>query len=450
MGEPKFVTGSTMRHVVVMTSTASIGLMALFMVDLADIYFLSLLGIIEVTAAIGYAGVILFFTASISIGLMIAMVALVSRSIGAKRKQRAKRYTVNIFIFSFIITSSTAVIIWSFIPEILTILGAKGPHNITINLAESYLRIIIPTMPIIGLGMCGGGILRALGDAKRSMYITLLAAVVNGILDPILIFGFEMGVEGAAWATVASRFTIMIYGFWVLIKVHNIIIPFKPSLFWPQIKEITKIASPAVLTNIATPIGAAYITFEMAKFGDSAVAGTTIITRLSYVAFGIVFALSGAVGPILGQNFGAQRFDRLKTTLKDALLFSGAVILVVSVIMLLSKDFIILGFKATGDAATLIALFCTYLSFSFFFTGTQFIANASFNNLGRPHYSTLFNFGRATIGTIPFAIYGAKLYGAPGILIGQAVGGVIFGILAYFVSIWHINSIKRNMAKVAP
>lgn len=102
-------------------------------------------------------------------------------------------------------------------------------------------------------------------------------------------------------------------------------------------------------------------------------------------------------------------------------------------VLALGQGVLIRAFSAEGQAAELIALFCTWLAASFFFSGGLFVANASFNNLGHPLLSTFFNWGRATLGTIPFAWWGSH-HGAAGVLIGQAVGSSIFGLLAVVVA----------------
>ncbi len=162
-------------------------------------------------------------------------------------------------------------------------------------------------------------------------------------------------------------------------------------------------AGPAVLTNLATPVGAAFVTHAIAQFGPSAVAGAATIDRLSPVAFGLVYALSGAVGPILAQNLGAGQYRRVQEGMRDSLLFMVASVAVAWLVLALGQGVLIRAFSAEGLAAELIALFCTWLAASFFFSGGLFVANASFNNLGHPLLSTFFNWGRATLGTIPFA-----------------------------------------------
>lgn len=248
----KFVTGSTMGHVLVMTSTATIGLITLFLVDFADLYFLSLLGEIEVAAAIGYAGTILFFTTSVGIGLSIAASALVSKAVGMGDMERAKRYAVNAHAFTLGFSIILCLVLWPQLDALLELLGAKGRAH---ELAISYLQIVIPSLPMLALGMTSTGVLRAVGDAKRAMYITLIGGATNAILDPIFIFALELGVDGAAIASVGARVAIMGVGFYGVIHVHRLMdrLPSWGS-FKSDIVAILAIASPALLTNVATPM----------------------------------------------------------------------------------------------------------------------------------------------------------------------------------------------------
>ena len=441
MSEAKFVSGSILRHILIMTSTAGLGVMSLFLVDLADLFYLSLLGEVEMPAAIGFAGSVLFFTTSVSIGLMIAMAGLVSRAIGARKQARARRMATNVLVYGFVLTSLLALVVYLSIPWLLTLLGAEGRAH---DLAEIYLSIIVPTLPIMALSMGLSGFLRAVGDARRAMLLTVFGALVNAILDPILIFGLHWGIAGAAIATVAARTTGLMVGvFWVR-RVHHGFVRFDLRRFWSHMPRISAIALPAILTNIATPFGTAYVTASVAAYGVSAVAGLAIVTKLTPVAFGVIFALSGAVGPIHGQNLGAGRLDRVRETLMKSFIFMAIFVFGMSGLLFLAQDQIISAFNASGEAAELVSLFCTWLAIAFIFPGALFVANASFNNLGRPTYSTFFNWGRNTLGTVPFVFLGAQLLGASGILIGQAVGSMVFGVLAFMVAIRHVHGLEMG------
>lgn len=437
----KFVTGPPMRHIAVMTSTSAIGLMAIFLVDLADMYFLSLLGEVEVAAAIGYAGSILFFTTSIGIGLSIATTALVSRSLGGGDVAMARRLATSAYAFAIAVTVLLAIAIWFAVPYLLDMLGARGRAHM---LASSYLRIIVPSMPLLAIGMCSGGVLRATGEATRAMYVTLAGGLANAALDPVLIFVAGLGVDGAAIASVASRFVVMGVGLYFTVGQRNLVARFS----WPacrrDVRAIAEIAVPAMATNVATPVGNAYVTGAIAAFGDSAVAGWAIIGRLIPVAFGAVFALTGAVGPIIGQNLGAKAFDRVQRTFRDALLFAAGLVLAAWIALAMASGWIIEAFGARGEAASLISLFCVWLAPLFAFFGALFVANAAFNNLGRPHYSTAFNWARATLGTIPFVYLGSQLFGAPGVIAGNLLGAVVFGTAAVLTCYRVIACVMRE------
>lgn len=441
--DAKFVQGSTMRHVIVMSLSSSIGLVAVFLVDLVDMYFLSLLGEIELASAIGYAGSILFFTTSVCIGLAIAMGALVSRSIGSGNTERAKHYLINIYVVILVITITLAFFIWMLIPFLVGLMGAVGRSA---DLSIAYLRIMIPSMPVIGLAISSGAALRAVGDAKRSMYSTLAGGAVNAILDPFFIFTLNLGVEGAAIASVIARFTMLVFAFYPIYKHHQLLTRFNLNYLIQDLRPIFTIAIPAILTNVATPVANGYVTASMAKFGDSAVAGISIIGRLIPVVFGVVYAVSGAVGPIIGQNFGAKNLKRVKTTITNAFLFVAGYVSVISLILFFSSELISKAFKVDAAAGHLIDIFCFYVAFTFIFSGATFVGNAAFNNLGKPNFSTLVNWGKATFGTIPFVYFGALWFQAPGILIGQAIGNLLFGgisILTTYRLVYQIDKTNR-------
>ncbi len=431
MAEPKFLTGNLMRHVAVMAFTGSIGLMALFVVDFVDLIFISMLGQAELAAAVGYAGAILFFTTSVGIGLSIAMAALVARSLGAREPERARRYATNVLATGFILACSLAVITWLLVPSILALLGAAGRTH---SLATDYLRIIVPSMPVLVIGMGGVAILRAHGDANRAMWATLMGGIVNAILDPIFIFALEFELNGAAMASVMARFAVLITAYRSVFRHYSGLAPFDLRAMREDVPAIWGVAIPAVLTNIATPIGNAYVTGAMAPFGDAAIAGMAIVGRLTPVAFGVVFALSGAIGPIVGQNFGAQEWGRVRQTVIEGLRFVVAFVVVVAGVLFVLRGVLADLFDAQGETLDLIYLFCGPLALVFAFNGALFASNATFNNLNRPFYSTWLNWGRNTLGTVPLVTAGAMLGGAQGVLIGQAIGGVVFGVLSVWLS----------------
>ena len=438
--QAKFTQGSLFGHISVMSFTASIGLMAVFLVDFVDMIFISMLGKAELAAAVGYAGAILFYTTSFGIGMAIAAGALVARALGAGEAEEARRRAANSLIYGVIFGAIFAAVVRFNLAYLDGLMGATGE---TLNLAVMYLQIIVPSLPFLMVGMIGGAILRAHGDARRAMMATIWGGLVNAVLDPILIFGLDLELMGAALASVSARIVIAIVALQPLIKYYGGFDKPTPASLSIDIRPILAIAVPAILTQLATPVGQAYVTRSMAEYGEEAVAGMAIVARITPIGFGIIFALSGAIGPIIGQNAGAGLNDRVRGAFREGLMFSGLVVVVVSALLFLARPGLAWLFQLDGIALTLVFLFAGPLSLLFFFNGVIFVANASFNNLGHPFYSTIVNWGRNTLGTVPFVMVGAALYGAPGVLIGQYLGGGVFAVVAYLLA-------RRIMADPTP
>ena len=438
--EAKFVTGSIMRHVIVLSSTASIGLVSLFAVDLIDFYFLSLLHVQAITASLAFAAAIMFFNMSFSIGLSIAMSATVARALGAKQDMQARHLALNNLVVSVSFTAIIALPTWIFRIELLQAIGAAGA---SLDYAERYLRIILPSLPLLSIAMSGGGLVRVMGAPKLSMFAMLSGSVVNLILDPILIFYFDMGIEGAAWASVAARVAISLSVLYIIYFMHDFSVGFAYSKFKAQLPIIFAIALPAMATQLATPVANAFMTWEMSHYSESYMAGWSFAGRATPVVFGVIFALSGAIGAIYGQNFGARKFDRVKRTLTDSALFVLIYCLVAWMVFYLAIDYVLASFHIVGDAEAFMQFVAIWIGPTFVFYGMLFVANAAFNNLGYPLISTAFNFGKATLGTIPFVMYGSYIMGAEGIFIGNGLGNVIFGVGALLTCLYIINKLAN-------
>jgi len=437
----KFTTGSIMRHVMIMSATGGVGLVAIFAVDLLSLLYVSWLGNVNFTAGVGYATAVMFFSTSINVGLMIGLIALVSRALGARERERARRLAGTTSAVAALVSLAFMIVIMLTLTPLLTLLGASGE---ALRVARDFLLIVMPSNILLGFGMALSGVLRAVGDARRSMFVTLSGGIATAILDPIFIFALGLGTNGAAIVTIFSRLIFCLVGLHGAVRIHNLIRR-------PRMLEIVEdaglmvgIALPAVLTNIAGPVSGAFMTAVLAPFGDEAVAANAIVTRLVPVAFGFVFALSGAIGPIIGQNLGARMIERVRRTLIDGLFLSTLSVLIAWVILALARGGISTVFHASHETADLVSFFCLIIAGSWIFHGALFVANASFNNLGAPVLATAFNWGKATLGTVPFALLGVQWGGVKGALIGQGVGAVLFGLFGVYAAFRVVAKIERR------
>jgi Na+-driven multidrug efflux pump len=302
---------------------------------------------------------------------------------------------------------------------------ASGPAA---EVASQILAITVPANIPMGIGMALSGVLRAAGDAKRAMYVTLAGGIVTAFTDPLLIFGFGLGVYGAAWATVISRFTFLGVGIWGAIYVHNLVavpkLKYVPHDFGP----IMGIGLPSILANLATPVSAIYVTRVWSDFGTATVAGGAIIDRVIPLAFGVIFALTGSIGPIIGQNYGARLFPRVRRTIDDSFFVAVGYAFCAWGVLAISATSIAASFGATGASAEFVVTFCRLGALAWVFITCLFVANTVFNNLGFPLMAMVFNWGRATLGTIPFVTIGALWGGYVGAVIGLVAGAAIFGL----------------------
>ncbi len=411
--------------------------MAIFVVDFLSLFYVARLKDPHLTAAVGYATQVLFFFISINIGLSIAIGALVSRALGAGLRPAARRLSASGLVHVFVLTLIVMAATLPFRGDILYLFGARDQ---ALEVGTVYLAWTIPATLFLSFGMAFGGILRAVGDARRAMYVTLFGAIATAILDPIFIFGFGLGVQGAAIVTVISRLVIAGVGFHGAVVKHDLVAMPRLSNVVADLRPMMGIAVPAILTNLAAPVANAYSMRVFSQFGQETVAAFAIIDRMTPVAFGVVFALSSVVGPIMGQNLGARLPKRVQRVLTDS--FSGF-----GRSMSASSGFccgrraplIVEIFHAVGDTARLITFFCNCGGALWFFLGGIFVANAAFNNLGFPMLSTGFNWGRATLGTMPFVTLGALRDGPEGGFLGLIIGASLFGIAAvataYFVTV---------------
>jgi Na+-driven multidrug efflux pump len=184
-----FLTGSIMRHVVVMTMTGAIGLMTMFGADLADLYYLSLLKDTNVTAAIGFAGILSFSNLSMSLGIGIAAAALVARNLGAGDAARAKEFATSAVTFTLVVSGIYTLVAAIFADPIMRFLGAEGE---ALRLATSYIRILTPGFIMLATAVCCSFALRGIGSPTRAMFVTLGSAAATLVLDPIMIFHFGL------------------------------------------------------------------------------------------------------------------------------------------------------------------------------------------------------------------------------------------------------------------
>jgi putative MATE family efflux protein len=442
MSEGRFLSGSTMGHVVRMTATGALGITFVFLVDAVNLVWVAQFGDPRLVAAIGFAFAIQFFSVSSGVGLMIACTALVSRSIGARNRERARTQAGAAMAIAAAFQAAVAALIVLFRHDLVALAGASGE---TAALAARYLAITVPSLVFMALGLIASGVLRADGFGAKAMYITLISGAVLMVVDPILILGLRLGLDGAAIGLLLFRIALMGLGLYFAVYEQRLVV-------WPGAREALRsawpylvIAIPAIATQMATPAGNYLLTIVMAPFGDDAVAAWAVVGRLSVLAFGGIFALSGAIGGIFGQNYGAGYMARVRSTYRDALVFCLVYTLAMWAVLCVLTPFVAGLFGLSGQGADVLYAFTSVGVGGFVFVGALFVSNAAFNNLGKPARSTLLNWMKEAALGWPAAVAMAGSYGASGVIYGQAAAGAVGGTAACIWGWFYVRNLGAEV-----
>ena len=421
-----FTQGSILRHLARMTLTSAVGLMAIFLIDLLSMFYVSLAHRDAWRSAVSLMAKVLFFPFALNMGMMIGIGTVVSIAIGRGDRDLARRSASIGLVLTGLLGLGASLGALPFRIEILHLFGAEGE---AVDAASRLLVLTLPVNVLLSIGMACAGILRASGDPTRAMLVTLAGGVATALADPLFIFGLGQGIDGVGTAIVLSRFVFVLVGLWFVVKVRRLVVPLSLRLPFAEIRSIAIVALPAIATNLALPFADWYVTRTIWQFGVAASAAAGVYDRLMPFAFSLVFALTTSIGPIIGQNLGARAYDRVRLTFACVLGIAVAYSLVVWAIVWAAAPGLANVFGLSGSTGTFFVLLCRYATMAWVSVALLLVANAIFVTLGRAHISTLFNWGRATLGTIPF-LWLAQAGGAEVTVVGMATAAMLIALAA--------------------
>jgi putative MATE family efflux protein len=450
--EARFTKGSTMRHVVVMTTTASVGFLFLFLVDFLTLFYVSLLRDVRLVAGVGLASFVQHVVSAVAIGLAVAATALVSQALGARNRERARSRATSCLTASFLTLTVIAALVFAFRHEAVELLMEPGPAT---AVATRYLAWILPSLPLLGLGISTAAILRAEGDARRALTVTMVAGGVAFVLDPLVILGLGLGVDGAAWVLVLARIVTALVGLHFVVRVHELAAPLRLGGLLSDLRAIFAVGGPSVMAQLSTPSGFLLLTAWVGRFGDSAVAGWSVVTRMVVLGFSGIIALAVAVGGIFGQNYGARKFDRVEATFRDSVVFGVLYAMAAWAVLWIGTDLVVWAFGMTGEGAGIVRAFCRLGAGGFVLASAAYVATAAFNNLGRPIWATILNWSRAglavpamvllLVGTLGGQALVFSL-GSPGVVYAYALGSSLAGVIGGFLGWRFVKGLARTPA----
>jgi putative MATE family efflux protein len=435
----KLTRGSIRGHLVTQTVPMIIGVAAMMSVGLIDAYFIGKLGPSEL-AAVGFIFPITIAISSLGVGVMVGINSVIARALGEGDRDKAERRANFGAVFALSIGLLLGLALYALIEPLFRLMQAPAS---LLPLIRLYMGPLALSLPLLLLQMAMTGILRGQGEARFTSYISLTFAIANWILDPLLITGFGdfhgFGIAGAAYATTAG----WALGICVsLVLIRRTLLHIHPTLILQcRMKEsaaaILRVAGPAAFSNAINPIGLSVLTALLASQGEAAIAGFGAAGRLQSFAVVPLLALSGSIGSIVGQNWGADQPDRSRLALFEATLFCIGYGLLVAVLLYAFGDWFADFF--TDDAAVM-AQFSNYLAISvwgYAGFGVLIVANGAMNAVDKARYALLQSFARVFLVMLPFGWLLRPVWGARAIYAAELAANVIGGSLAAIVA-WRV------------
>jgi putative MATE family efflux protein len=386
--------------------------------------------------ALSISATVVFMVLSFIIGLNGATLTVLSQRQGAKDEAGLKA-SLNAFVFVLGLLAILLGLIGYFsASSILQLLGT--PEEI-LPLAESYLKInFIGILFLFGYNFIGT-VLRAMGDSRSPVRFIFIAVILNIILDPLMIAGFNLGIDGAAYATIVSQGTAFIYG--LIYSVRKAGVPFQI----PYVPEkryffvLFKLGLPAGLSMITISSGVTAILSVVTSFGEEAVAGFGAAQRLDSLIMLPALTLGSAVNTIAGQNIGANKWERVRATAKQGVMLIIAVTLIIGLVTFIGAQFFIRLFVRDDATVAFGAMYIQTIAFFYPFLGINFVLNGIVRASGAMFPVLLLNIISFWVLRYPLTYWMSDLFGERGIALGMGFAFVVSSLIAtgyYFLGNW--------------
>lgn len=428
-----------------------IGILSMIAFNLIDTFFVGRLGTNEL-AAMSFTFPVVMVIGSLAMGLGIGLSALVSKAIGAGDFERVRRLTSDGLVLSVL------VVLIAIIGGLLTIeplFRALGATPDIIELIKEYMTIWYPGVLFVVVPMVGNNIIRATGDTKTPSLIMLVVVIINGILDPLLIFGIgpfpRLELAGAAIATVIARAVTLIVALWIIAVRERMLTTEPPQLHqvlqsW---KDVLAIGIPGAITNMIIPVSLGVVTKLVAVHGPAAVAAFGVASRIDIFVLSVTLALGAVLSPFVGQNWGAGHKDRVDTAITYSLRFVMGWGIVMFFLFLIIGQPVATLFNTDTDVVAATTLYLSIVPLSYAFQGVLNLSNSVLNVLQKPLYATGVTMVQMFILLIPLALIGSYLFGLIGIFGAIVVANVLAGSVAYGILGWVTNRVNWEPATVA-
>ena len=439
------VTGDQKRAIRKLSWPIMVSMLVTFAYNLADTIWVAGLGT-DSLAALGFFMPIFLIIIGLGNGIGAGANSLIARSIGAKNKKKADNTAIHGLIITLVISIIAPIILIFFLNDILILMGAASVASLT----AEYARIILAGLIVLLFSSVGASILRSEGDVNRAMNVMIITAVLNIVIDPIFIYILNLGLAGAAYATLLSSFiSSFIIFYWLIIKKDTYLTLSKErfSFDFGIIKEIISIAIPATSEIIIFSIVSLVINFMLSYItGPLGVAVYTAGWRIVNLAMIPHMGLGTATLTVIGAAYGARKFKKLITTYNYSVKLGLSISIVTSIIIFVFAPQIamIFSYSETNlipsivEFLRILCVFCIALPLGI-------ISSSTFQGLGKAFISLTLTIQRALVFEIIFMYLFAFVWnmGVIGIWWGLSLGGLVGYLVSYIYTKIYLREIKK-------
>ncbi len=377
--------------------------------------------------------------------------AYLSLKLGENKKKEAEKGVANGIIISVITSILLCIVVLIFLPQLINIFGCTDALR---EYALSYGYIIAMGIPFVMVGTTLNSIIRADGSPKYSMASMVTGAIINIILDAVAIFVLKWGVMGAAVATIVGQFVTFLMNVLYIrkfktisINKENLKFEFKTAKTVSMLGISSFITQMAIVVVISVQNSLFRVYGEMSRFGaDIPITVLGIVMKMTQILISIIIGISAGSQPIVGFNYGARKFDRVKETLKTVLILS-TVVSVVAFILFQTIPETLIGIFGSGDALYNEFACLTFRIFLMFvlFYGIQIPSGIFFQAIGKPTKSAFITLSRQILFFIPAAIILSSMYNVMGVIYAQPVADILAIIISITLLVIEMKKLGKEV-----
>ncbi len=402
-------------------------------------------GLAALTAA--FPVQMLFMAVAQTVGMGAA--SIISRALGSGAKERAIAFAGTAMSLVTLLGLALTAIGLLFEEELLVAFGARGD---VLKAGAEYLGIVIPASSLFCFSVAANALIRSEGSQRTAMTSLIIGAATNLVLDPILIFGFDMGLRGAAWATVVGYVASFVFQLWYF-RSSRTMLKVRASDLVPRIRyirEILAIGSAAFARNVASSIFSVVANNSIISYGSEeylAIFGVAV--RVLMLMLMPLFGLVQALQPIVGFNFGAGNFARVNTALKTALVWATGWSLFCFAIFELFARQIMASFDPNPAVQEVGAEVFRVIVLASPFVGFQVVAASFFQHIGKAGPALVLSMSRQLLFLIPLILLLPVWFDLWGVWAAFPLADLLSAVVTAGWLVWAIRGLVRQAGQGA-